>query len=211
MQSSDESKITLNESQAELVPPHGTEETAMPSPEEAMAYFQRLGAGKEAELKAWAETQAKARLVEIIGHEPHEEMRSSLPPQPELQLGDSTKNGLYVLLAACLIIVVSLAINAGLQWLGVTDTLSETISYLPLGLAVFVGGIVLLKQLRLGSRTVYVLSTSYAVCFVAMPIIRSAFQQLGMSRSIASTISDILLVGLGILASYIVVKRVRER
>lgn len=42
----------------------------MPSPEEAMAYFQKLTAGKEAELQARAEADAEARMADIMGRKP---------------------------------------------------------------------------------------------------------------------------------------------
>jgi hypothetical protein len=42
----------------------------MPSPEEALAFFQRLTTGKEAELAAQAQAEAEARVAEIIGRKP---------------------------------------------------------------------------------------------------------------------------------------------
>jgi len=41
---------------------------------------------------------------------------------------------------------------------------------------------------------------------MANPIIRLAFQQLGLSKDIASAISDILLAGFGILVAFIAMK-----
>jgi hypothetical protein len=54
-----------------------TGEGAMPSPEEAMAYFARLTAGKEAELQAQAQAEAETRMAEIMGRKPEPQ------PQPE--------------------------------------------------------------------------------------------------------------------------------
>ena len=39
----------------------------MPSPEEAMAYFAKLTAGKEVELQAQAEAEAESRMAEHHG------------------------------------------------------------------------------------------------------------------------------------------------
>jgi hypothetical protein len=47
-----------------------TGEGPMPSPEEAMAYFQKLTAGKEAELQATAQADAEARMADIMGRKP---------------------------------------------------------------------------------------------------------------------------------------------
>ena len=42
----------------------------MPSPEEAMAYFQKLTAGKEVELQAQAQADAEVRMADIMGRKP---------------------------------------------------------------------------------------------------------------------------------------------
>ena len=47
-----------------------TGEGAMPSPEEAMAYFQKLTAGKETELQAQAQAEGEARMADIMGRKP---------------------------------------------------------------------------------------------------------------------------------------------
>jgi len=47
-----------------------TGEGAMPSPEEALAFFQTLTAGKEAELQAQAQAEAEARMADIMGRKP---------------------------------------------------------------------------------------------------------------------------------------------
>lgn len=55
-------------------------EGAMPSPEEAMAYFAKLSAGKEAELQAQAEAEAEERMVSIMGRKPE----TKLEAQPKV-------------------------------------------------------------------------------------------------------------------------------
>jgi tetratricopeptide (TPR) repeat protein len=78
---------------AEAPPPPVTAETpawltgegAMPSPEEALAYFQKLTAGKEAELQAQAEAEAEVRMADIMGRKPEAAPAPapvSVPPQP---------------------------------------------------------------------------------------------------------------------------------
>jgi tetratricopeptide (TPR) repeat protein len=55
----------------------------MPSPEEAMAFFQRLAAGKEAELQAQARAEAEARMAEITGRKPTPAPEAvTAPPAP---------------------------------------------------------------------------------------------------------------------------------
>ena len=56
-----------------------TGEGAMPSPEEAMAYFAKLSAGKEAELQAQAEAEAEERMASIMGRKP--EAKLEVKPQ----------------------------------------------------------------------------------------------------------------------------------
>ena len=55
---------------AEPAPAWLAGEGAMPSPEEAMAYFAKLTAGKEVELQARAEAEAESRMTEIMGRKP---------------------------------------------------------------------------------------------------------------------------------------------
>ena len=55
----------------------------MPSPEEAMAYFQKLTAGKEAELQAQAQANAEARMADIMGRKPTAAPAPVTPP-PEV-------------------------------------------------------------------------------------------------------------------------------
>ena len=128
--------------------------------------------------------------------------------------GSVKKGGFYILSAIFLIVVVSVDINACLQWRGLTDTFSTIISYIPIGFAILIGGVILLKRLGLDSTIVYVMPLALALCFVANPIIRLAFQQLGLNKGIASTISDILLALLyagfgGIL--YIAMKKIQKQ
>ncbi len=47
-----------------------TGEGAMPSPEEALAFFQKLTAGKEAELQAQAQAAGEERMADIMGRKP---------------------------------------------------------------------------------------------------------------------------------------------
>ena len=71
-------------------PPASVEETlawmtgegAMPSPEEAMAYFQKLTAGKEAELQAQAQAEGEARMADIMGRKPAPKPEPAPPPPP---------------------------------------------------------------------------------------------------------------------------------
>jgi tetratricopeptide (TPR) repeat protein len=69
-------------------PPASVEETlawmtgegAMPSPEEAMAYFQKLTAGKETELQAQAQAEGEARMADIMGRKPAQVEPVAPPP-----------------------------------------------------------------------------------------------------------------------------------
>src|SRR5512136_1632065 len=45
----------------------------MPSPEEAMAFFAKLSAGKESELQAQAQAEAEERMASIMGRKPEAE------------------------------------------------------------------------------------------------------------------------------------------
>jgi hypothetical protein len=57
----------------------------MPSAEEAMAFFAKLSAGKEAELQAQAEAEAEERMASIMGRKPEAKPETApltLPPAP---------------------------------------------------------------------------------------------------------------------------------
>lgn len=55
---------------AEEMPPWAVEGAPMPSPEEALAFFQQITAGREAELQAQAQAEAEARMAELTGRKP---------------------------------------------------------------------------------------------------------------------------------------------
>jgi hypothetical protein len=57
-----------------------TGEGALPSPEEAMAFFAKLSAGKEAELQAQAEAEAEERMASIMGRKPESKPEVAAPP-----------------------------------------------------------------------------------------------------------------------------------
>jgi tetratricopeptide (TPR) repeat protein len=68
--------------ESEPLPPWLTGGGAMPSPEEAMAYFAKLTAGKEVELQAQAQAEAESRMAEIMGRKPEPTPTPPPPPTP---------------------------------------------------------------------------------------------------------------------------------
>jgi len=68
---------------AEKVPPWTAEGAPMPSPEEALAFFQQITVGKEAELQAQAQAEAEARMAELTGRKPEAVVP---PPAPEVAM-----------------------------------------------------------------------------------------------------------------------------
>ena len=69
----------------EETPAWMTGEGAMPSPEEAMAYFQKLTVGKEAELQAQAQAEGEARMADIMGRKPTPKPEPAPPPPPPVE------------------------------------------------------------------------------------------------------------------------------
>jgi hypothetical protein len=57
----------------------------MPSPEETMAYFATLSAGKEAELQAQAEAEAEERMASIMGRKPEAKPEAAAPPPVQME------------------------------------------------------------------------------------------------------------------------------
>jgi len=74
---------------AEEAPAWMAEGGAMPSPEEALAFFQRLTAGKEEQLAAQAQAEAEVRMAEITGRAPAPrpaEPTPEVPPPPKVEV-----------------------------------------------------------------------------------------------------------------------------
>lgn len=128
---------------------------------------------------------------------------------------DSRKGCLYIFLVVFLTMVLSFGINFSLQGLGVSSNvvhlITEITTYVVIGIVLFVAGVILLKRLGVGSKTVYLASSVFALCFMVMPIIRFIFQRFGMSKSDTSTISGVIMGGIGLLVGSIALKKVQKR
>ncbi len=74
---------------AEEQPAWLTGEGALPSAEEAMAFFAQLSAGKEAELQAQAEAEAEERMASIMGRKP--KVAPVMPPSAPVKVPQPPK------------------------------------------------------------------------------------------------------------------------